>query len=80
MEEVLTEQHISTTPKAVQRGLFSSDDAAKRPKIECLTERNGVIQFGPLLQFDADWTVPEKFWLAMGRGDDSFFDPQLELF
>ena len=79
-EEMLTECHINTGPIVTQQRLFDTGESVNSSAIEKLTERHGVLEFGSLVAFEADWKVPEKHWLAMGRGESDSFDPQLELF
>ena len=79
-EEMLTERHIKTQPQAVQVDLFDSDEQADPSAIDKLREYFEIMKFGLLVKFEADWKVPEKHWLSIGRGDDDSDDSQQDLF
>jgi len=63
----------------VQKDLFDTGEPSDSSVIEKLTDRYRIIAFRPLAEFKVDWKVPEKYWLSIGRSEDSD-DPQQELF
>lgn len=79
-QEILSEQHIKVERVAVQQSLFDTGESINQSAIQKLTKRYGVLEFGGLITFEADWKVPEKHWLAMGRGDSDNSDIQEGLF
>lgn len=79
-EEVLNESYIRTPGKAVQRELFDDSELVLAPAIERITKKFGVVRFGNLVKFVANWTVPEKHWLALGRSAEESIEMQMELF
>ncbi len=66
-EEVLRQTHLNSSPASPQQlSLFDDNELDAEESVEPYP----YINFGPLVQFNVDWGIPESAWLPPGHEDE----------